>query len=369
MFLHQLSLTNFRNYKTCRLNFERRLNIFFGQNAQGKTNLLEAVLLLAVAKSHRTNQDRQLIRWDEKEAYVCGAISRQGREWELALKLAAKGKTAFVNRLEQRRLSDFVGHLNVVIFAPEDVNLVKDGPGRRRRFLDMEIAQMSPPYLYDLTRYHRLLQQRNRLLKTADARQLDLLDTWDEQLAQCGVKILQKRRQFIMKLQQWAAELHRQFTHGREEMALHYEMSLPVDEKLPPADAVAAYLEALVAGRMHDLRRGTSLLGPHRDDLRIFINGKDVQLYGSQGQQRTAALSLKLAELELIRQEVGEYPLLLLDDVLSELDPQRQADLIASIRPDVQTFITTTHLDGLAGVDIVAADVFYVESGHVNPNV
>lgn len=370
MFLHQLSLENFRNYTSCSLTFRRNLNIFFGSNAQGKTNLLEAILLLSVAKSHRTPHHRQLIYWDEKEARITGLLTRLGREWELSLKLSPKGKTAFINRLEQQRLSDFVGHLNVVIFAPEDVNLVKDGPGRRRRFLDMEMAQISPHYLYDLTCYYRLLQQRNKLLKSEEAfRQSDLLDTWDEQLAQCGVKILQKRRQFIRNLQTWASSLHRQFTDGREEMTLDYQMSIPIDEQQPQADAVAAYYDALTAGRQQDLRRGTSLLGPHRDDLRIYVNGKDVQLYGSQGQQRTAALSLKLAELELIRQEVGEYPLLLLDDVLSELDPQRQSDLIASIRPEVQTFITTTHLDGLAGVDMQDADVFYVERGQIHPNI
>ncbi|MFO7263736.1 MAG: DNA replication/repair protein RecF [Bacillaceae bacterium G1] len=369
MFLHQLSLENYRNYETCQLTFRRPLNIFFGQNAQGKTNLLEAILLLAVAKSHRTPHHRQLIRWNEKSARVSGRITRLGRQWELALTLSDQGKVASVNRLEQERLSDFVGHLNVVMFAPEDVNLVKEGPSARRRFLDMEIAQISPNYLYDLTRYHRLLQQRNRFLKSMEAaQQTALLDTWDEQLSQFGVKILQKRRQFIRDLQQWASSLHRQFTQGREEMVLHYQMSIPLEEQTTFQEGVAAYFEALKSGRSQDLRRGTSLFGPHRDDLRIFINGKDVQLYGSQGQQRTAALSLKLAELELIRQEVGEYPLLLLDDVLSELDPQRQADLIASIRPEVQTFITTTHLDGLEGVNIEAADVFYVERGQVTPS-
>jgi DNA replication and repair protein RecF len=366
MFLSELSLQNFRNYKECQLAFCRPLNIFFGQNAQGKTNLLEAIFLLAMAKSHRTSQDRQLIGWGEEEARIAGRLTRQGREVELSLHLSGRGKTARINRLEQQRLSDFIGQLNVVMFAPEDVNLVKEGPGRRRRFLDMEIGQVSPSYLYDLTRYHRLIQQRNRFLKTGEAaRQLALLDTWDEQLAQIGVKILQKRLQFIKNLQNWAAALHEQVTQGREHLELRYQMTIPLRQQDNLEENVAAYYRALVEARPQEMRRGTSLVGPHRDDLRILVNGKDVQMFGSQGQQRTAALSLKLAEIELIREEVGEYPLLLLDDVLSELDVQRQSYLISGIRPEVQTFITTTHLEGMEGAILDTADVYHVESGQV----
>ena len=370
MFLRELYLHNFRNYKEFQLSFGQSMNIFFGQNAQGKTNLLEAIFLLAMAKSHRTSQDRQLIGWGEKEAWITGRMERQGREVELSLHLSGKGKIARINRLEQQRLSDFVGHLNVVMFAPEDVNLVKEGPGRRRRFLDMEIGQVSPNYLYDLTRYHRLIQQRNRFLKTGEAaHQLILLDTWDEQLSLMGVKILQKRLQFIRNLQHWAATLHEQVTQGREQLELQYQMTIPVQEQVNLEENIAVYYHALVEGRAQDIRRGTSLIGPHRDDLRIFVNGMDVQLYGSQGQQRTAALSLKLAEIELIREEVGEYPLLLLDDVLSELDAQRQSYLISGIRPEVQTFITTTHLEGLEGINLNAADVYFVERGQVKKSM
>lgn len=255
------------------------------------------------------------------------------------------------------------------MFAPEDLAIVKGAPTQRRRFIDMEIGQVSPTYLYYLSNYNKVLAQRNQLLKDIAIKKsysLDMLIIWNTQLADLAVKLLRKRFEFIRKLESWAKEIHAGITNGKETLTLHYENTSSVTEEMDAERAVQSMLASYeeVIGR--EKLRGSTLIGPHRDDFSINVNGFDVQTYGSQGQQRTSALSLKLAEIELIKEEVGEYPILLLDDVLSELDEHRQTLLLETIQDKVQTFVSTTGVEGLKHQVLQQASRFYVQEGTIS---
>jgi recF protein len=370
MQLNRLELHGYRNYKQLELATGAGVNILIGPNAQGKTNLLEAIHVLALTKSHRTSKDKELIGWNETSARISAEIERRQGKVTMELQLTSQGKRAKVNGLEQRKLSGFVGTINVVLFAPEDLDIVKGAPGVRRRFMDMEIGQVHPGYLYDSQQYQRIMQQRNNYLKATDLSKASqpMLDVWNEQLVASGVKMMQKRKNFISKLQVWAEQIHRGITNGSEQLTVEYRPSVAYDHGAAPQDDSSLFQQfmlKLTQGREQEFRRGTTLAGPHRDDLAFFINGKDVQAFGSQGQQRTAALSLKLAELELMREEIGEYPLLLLDDVLSELDQLRQTQLIETFQNRVQTFITTTGIESVNMSRLKDAAIYHVKDGEV----
>jgi len=369
MFLSKLSLAHYRNYEQFELTTDSKVNIFVGRNAQGKTNLLESIYVLALTKSHRTHQDKELIGWNHDYTQLHAEIDKRYGSCKLDLTISNKGKKAKINGLEQKKLSGFIGALNVVMFAPEDLEIVKGTPGVRRRFLDMEIGQVHPSYLYDLTQYQKILLQRNNFLKSGTASSgasAAMLDVWNEQLARYGVKILKKRQNFIKKLQHWAETIHTGITDDTEQLTLRYAPSLEIQEFEDESVLFDQFMIKLSQVKDQEFRRGVTLVGPHRDDLLFFINGKEVQTYGSQGQQRTTALSLKLAEIELIREEVGEYPLLLLDDVLSELDEYRQTQLIRTFQQKVQTFITTTSLESVRLEQLNHASVFHVSQGNVS---
>lgn len=367
MFLKKLELTHFRNYDRLELSFQENVSLFVGKNAQGKTNVLEAIHVLALAKSHRTNRDKEMIQWERDFSLLKGTVERRLGQNRLELQLTAKGKKAKLNGLEQRKLSRYIGSLNVVMFAPEDLNIVKGSPIQRRRFMDMEIGQVSPAYLYHLSDYHKLLAQRNQFLKKMQYNKgdLQLLDVWDQQLAELGIKILKKRFSFLEKLREWASTVHQNITDGKENLSVDYVNTSGVTPKMSEEEGSRVMLDQLQSIRGQELRRGATLIGPHRDDLQFFINDNNVQHYGSQGQQRTTALSVKLAELELIREEVGEYPLLLLDDVLSELDESRQFHLLDTIRDRVQTLVTTTGVEGLRHKTLEQAIVYQVNQGTI----
>lgn len=368
MFLTQLSLQHYRNYEHIELATDHKVNLFVGPNAQGKTNLLEAIFVLALTKSHRTSRDKELIGWNAQETQLHGQALKKYGSCTLDLHITPTGKKARINGLEQKKLSHFIGALNVVMFAPEDLEIVKGAPAIRRRFLDMELGQVHPAYLYDLTQYQKVLQQRNIFLKqnsSVDSRQQAMLDIWNEQLAQFGVKIMKKRQSFIKKLQAWAEKIHAGITNGQERLIIHYQPSLPLTEDVDEAVLFEQFMIKLSQVKEQEIRRGVTLIGPHRDDLFFTINDKEAHVFGSQGQQRTTALSLKLAEIELIREEVGEYPLLLLDDVLSELDQYRQTQLIETFQGKVQTFITTTGIESLNLNKLEDARVFQVLQGSV----
>ncbi|KQY85952.1 MULTISPECIES: DNA replication/repair protein RecF [Paenibacillus] len=368
MFVNSIELQQFRNYEHLKLDSFGPVNLLIGQNAQGKTNLAEAIFALALTKSHRTSRDKELIRFGEERARLTAEVDKKYGSVKLELALSQQGKKAKINGLEQRKLSDFVGTLNVVMFAPEDLEIVKGTPGVRRRFLDMEIGQVAPGYLYHLQQYQKVLVQRNNLLKQLwgqNASAQTMLEVWNEQLVEHGVKIVKKRKQFIKKLQKWAETIHQGITGGGEVLRLAYLPSFSEASEEDEAVLMDQFMIKLSQMKEQEIRRGTTLSGPHRDDLSFFINDREVQTYGSQGQQRTTALSLKLAEIELIHEEIGEYPVLLLDDVLSELDPFRQTQLIETFQSKVQTFITATGIESLNLDKLKDASIYHVHAGQV----
>ncbi|MHC5250025.1 DNA replication/repair protein RecF [Enterococcus sp. LJL90] len=368
MKLTELSLKNYRNYQTVDLTFQRSLTIFLGENAQGKTNLLESIYFLAMTRSHRTSHEQEIIRWGADLATVKGVIEKKTSKIPLEIQLSKKGRKTKVNYLEQKKLSDYIGQMNVILFAPEDLSLVKGSPALRRKFLDMELGQINPLYLYDLVQYQGILKQRNQYLKQlADKKQKDLLylDILSEQLADFGSKVLFQRLKFIEELEFWANQIHQKISNQRETLKIEYLSSLGITKGQSTEEIREIFLATLTKNRQRELFKTATSVGPHRDDLIFRVNEQDVQAYGSQGQQRTTALSVKLAEIDLMKAQTGEYPILLLDDVMSELDDQRQMQLLETIEGKVQTFLTTTTLEHIKGKMAVTPEIFYVTQGSI----
>lgn len=366
MYLKTLELHNFRNYADLVAEFGSGINVLLGENAQGKTNLLESIYFLALTRSHRTNSDRDLISWKTKAARVSGSVQKEHTVTPLEINLSSKGKNAKVNHLEQSRLSQYVGQLNVILFAPEDLSIVKGSPAVRRKFIDMEFGQMSSKYLYNSAQYRSVLKQRNQYIKQlrfnpkSDQVYLDVLS---DQLAAHGAEIIFQRIQFLKKLEKWSQEVHKEISQGKEKLSFQYVSPISSDQA-DTTEKIYAALQALFQKqREKELQQGKTLVGPHLDDVRFMVNDKNVSTFGSQGQQRTTALSVKLAEIDLMKEETGEYPVLLLDDVLSELDDSRQTHLLTAIQNKVQTFITTTSLSGVAQQLINEPDVFNIDHG------
>ncbi|MFD1019403.1 DNA replication/repair protein RecF [Thalassobacillus hwangdonensis] len=368
MHIQEIKLRSFRNYDQLHLNFDDRINVIIGENAQGKTNLMEAIYLLAFSKSHRTPRDKELIQWDKEYAKIEGSIIKRNRKLPMEIVLSKKGKKAKLNHLEQKRLSDYIGAMNVVMFAPEDLNLVKGNPQVRRRFIDMEIGQIQPAYIYHLGNYQKILKQRNHLLKDLQRKRLTdrtMLHVLTEQLISHAATIIERRHTFLQLLRKWAAPIHDGISRKLEQLEILYDASVEVSEGMDLETITDRYKVKFTEIEDKEVERGTTLAGPHRDDLIFHVNGKDVQTYGSQGQQRTTALSLKLAEIELIHSEVGEYPILLLDDVLSELDDYRQSHLLHTIQGKVQTFVSTTSIDGIEHEALAQAEIFRIRNGAI----
>lgn len=369
MQLNDLQLRNFRNYQDLSLTFDKNITIFLGENAQGKTNVLESIYVLAMTRSHRTNNEQELIAFDSDQAYLKGTLQKRNNQVPLEITLTKKGRKTKVNHIEQKKLSSYVGQMNVILFAPEDLSLVKGSPQVRRKFLDMEIGQIDPIYLYDLVQYQGVLKQRNQYLKqTAGEKKVDpvYLEILDEQLVSFGAKVLFARQRFVNRLEHWANALHQKISQNKETLTLHYVSSVPFEETAEVATIQAAFLEKLKQSRDKERFRMSTQVGPHRDDLSFAINGKEVQTYGSQGQQRTTALSVKLAEIDLMKAETGEYPILLLDDVMSELDDSRQLHLLETIEDKVQTFLTTTTLEHVKNKMTVEPAIYYVSQGRIS---
>lgn len=366
MYVDSIKLINYRNYRNLDIKLNSKLNLFIGNNAQGKTNLLESIYICSTGKSYRTNIDKELINLSKDKAYISLDIITEDFNKQVEIKLERdKGKKARVNKIEVDKISDLYGSFNVVIFSPEDLKLVKEGPSQRRMFLDNEISQINPRYRYNLNRYNKILNQRNNLLKIIqyEKSKKKLLDVWDSQLCDVGAEILLKRFSFLEQLSVISKDIHRKITGGLEEIDLEYMSSFNV-EKLDTEDVVKRFNKALKDNIEKEIERGTTKYGPHRDDIKILINGIDIRTFGSQGQQRTAALSLKLAEIELIRQEVGEYPVLLLDDVLSELDKTRRKYLVSTFK-DIQTIITSTDDINIHDFNKQKKSVYYIKDGKV----
>ena len=368
MKLTNLQLQNFRNYESVQLEFTDGVHVFIGENAQGKTNLMESIYALAMTKSHRTTNDKELIGWNKEFAMIKGTVEKTTTKTNLELQFSKKGKIAKVNYLEQKRLSSYLGNLNVILFAPENLTLVKGSPQNRRKFVDMELGQMSSLYLYDLVEYNRVLKQRNTYLKQLAIKKKqpdEYLDVLSEMLSELASKIVFHRLDFMKQLEALAIPIHDQLSLGREKFSVSYQATIPLEDGLTPSQMKEIYMNQFKKNQTREADQATTLIGPHRDDLIFYLNEVPVQTYGSQGQQRSTVLSLKLAEIELMKLSTGEYPLLLLDDVLSELDDDRQTHLIKAIENKVQTFITTTSLDGIKQQFINEPVVIPIEKGTI----
>ena len=355
MRIDSLKLNNFRNYDTLEIALDPGTNLFYGDNAQGKTNILEAVYLAGTTKSHRMSRDREMIRFDQDEAHIRMNVVKRDSEYRIDMHLKKDGKKGIaVNGVPIKRAGELVGICRFVFFSPEDLNIIKNGPSERRRFIDMELCQTDSSYIYDLARYNKILAQRNQLLKDIAFRPAmkDTLDIWDEQLLTYGSKIIKARRLFTASLNEIIKGVHEKLSGGREQLSVEYENNVDEDR----------FIDELVAARDKDLRMRTTSVGPHRDDLKFVTQDIDIRKYGSQGQQRTTALSLKLAEIELVRKMGNDTPILLLDDVLSELDSGRQKYLLESIE-QVQTLITCTGVDDFVKNNFRIDRLFRVSAG------
>ncbi|MEA5059509.1 MAG: DNA replication/repair protein RecF [Candidatus Pelethousia sp.] len=359
----RLRLNQYRNYEALDFKPQSGVNVIVGDNAQGKTNAAEAIFLCAFGRSHRTPKDGDLIARGCEGGFVGTEIESLTGNHLIEIKLReGERKKIFIDRQLAARTGELMGVVNVVIFAPEDLSLVKDGPSERRRFLDMELSQARPAYYYRLQQYNTALRQRNALLKSDKIRP-GMLAMWDEQLATLGEAIMAERERFVDSLSTIAYDVHRSITGGQERLSIYYQPNVSMEA---PHGVREAILEALTEGAQDDLRRGFTQAGPHRDDMAIRLGDTDVRAFGSQGQQRTAALSIKLSELSLLWEEKGEPPILLLDDVLSELDQSRQQMLLQSVK-GCQCFLTCTSLDGLEKAHIPDMTIWKCRAGSIGP--
>ncbi len=357
MNIRSIELKNFRNYENLEISFDEGTNILFGDNAQGKTNILEAAYMSGTTKSHKGSRDREMIRFGEEEAHLKTVVVRGGREYQIDMHLKKnRAKGIAIDKIPIKKASDLFGILNIVFFSPEDLNIIKNGPAERRRFLDSELCQLDRIYLADLTNYNKILAQRNKLLKDMIYRPSlsDTLPVWDMQLIETGKKIIRRRKQFVDELREIVSDIHYRISGGKEELFLKYE---------PNIDDIF-FEDELSRAKEKDKKLCQTSVGPHRDDLLFSIGDVDIRKYGSQGQQRTSALSLKLSEIELVRKSISDTPVLLLDDVLSELDSSRQNYLLNNIS-DTQTIITCTGLDEFVRNRFTVNRVFEVIAGHV----
>uniref|UniRef100_UPI0026260DEF DNA replication/repair protein RecF n=1 Tax=uncultured Acetatifactor sp. TaxID=1671927 RepID=UPI0026260DEF len=350
-------LSSYRNYDRMCLGLHKGTNILYGDNAQGKTNILEAIFVAATTKSHRGAKDREIVAFGKEEAHIRTYLEKEAVETRVDMHLRkSKSKGIAIDGQKIKKAADLMGLCNVVFFSPEDLGIIKNGPAERRRFVDMELCQLDSLYLYNLNHYNRIVNQRNKLLKdmymNPDLK--ETLGVWDMQLASFGSKIIQRRKLFGEQLNEIIYGIHRKLSGDREELAVHYEPDVEAED----------FEEKLRANQDRDIRAKMTSVGPHRDDFSFIIGDIDIRRFGSQGQQRTAALSLKLSEIELVKKIAKDAPILLLDDVLSELDSNRQNYLLGSIG-DIQTIITCTGLDEFVKHRFEINKVYQVSEGTV----
>ena len=357
MIIKSIELKNFRNYESLNLMFDSGTNILYGKNAQGKTNILEAAYLSGTTKSHKGSKDKEMIRFGEQEAHIRTTVIKQEKEYQIDMHLKQnRSKGIAINKVPIKKASELFGILNIVFFSPEDLNIIKNGPTERRRFLDSELCQLDKIYLSDLTNYNKILNQRNKLLKDMVYRP-DLEETlpiWNLQLLETGKKLISRRQRFVEELGEIVHEIHYRISGEKEDLTLTYEPSVTVQNFETELERVAA----------RDKKLCQTSVGPHRDDLLFAISDIDIRKFVSQGQQRTSALSLKLSEIELVKRSIHDTPVLLLDDVLSELDSDRQNFLLNNIY-DTQTMITCTGLDEFVRNRFQINRVFEVIDGQV----
>lgn len=367
MIVKSLVLENFRNHTNTNILFSDRYNIIYGNNGQGKTNILEAIYLCASGRSHRTAKDAELIQFGKDFYSISTFVKNDGLARDINIKYYIDQKKQIkVNDIALKKFGSLMGNLYVVLFSPEDLLIVKQGPTERRRFVDITLSQIKPSYFYNLQLLAKILKQRNMLLKNLNNKSglLDTVDVWNSKLADVAASVILMRRKFASSLSNLAQKQHQFLTLEKENILFKYSCNLQIDDLNDKNEIASFYIKQLEKSINRDIAVGYTTYGPHRDDYEILVNKKNLKLYGSQGQQRSAILSLKIAEIELIHSETGEYPVLLLDDVMSELDQNRQKYLMDSIF-NVQTFITCTSVDNFKNLLQNESNYFYTENGAV----
>ena len=356
MFIEKLALNNYRNYDNADITFSDGINILYGDNAQGKTNILEAVYMTATTKSHRSSKDKDIIRFGSDESHIRTELKKNDVSHRIDIHLRkSKSKGIAIDMIPIKRSADLFGMINIILFSPEDLSIIKNGPAERRRFMDMELCQLNRIYYNNLSTYNKILNQRNNQLKEdMYGKNQDILDVWDSQLIDYGLKIIKDRNNFIDMINEIIVDIHRVLTNGKEDLRLVYDKNVSEDN----------FAIELCNRRDMDIRLMSTSVGPHRDDISFMINDIDVRKYGSQGQQRTVALSLKLAEIELVKKIINDNPILLLDDVMSELDSTRRDALLSSIS-NIQTIITCTGYDDFIKERLSIDKIYKVEQGKI----
>lgn len=357
MIIDSLELFDFRNYERETFEFNAETNVLFGDNAQGKTNVLEGIYLCSTTRSHKGSKDREMIRLNTDEAHLRLNVIKNDNRHKIDVHLKKfKSKGIAVDGVPVKKSGELLGIANVVFFSPEDLGIIQNGPDARRRFIDMELCQLDKMYLYQLTKYKHVLKQRNELLKqiSLNSDLLDTLDIWNAKLIEYGTYVIRARKTFIEKLNGYIKKIHNDLTGGVENIEIFYEPNVKEDD----------FSRELIMSEQKDLFLKTTNVGPHRDDLSFMSENKDLRKYGSRGQQRTGALSLKLTEIQIVEEKTGEKPILLLDDVLSELDRKRQNFLLEHIK-GIQTIITCTGLEEFVNHGINIQKTFEIESGRI----
>ena len=359
MYVQYIQLKNYRNYEFLNIELIKGVNVFIGDNAQGKTNVLEAVYYCGFGKSHRTNKDKELISWNSDNSIIQIYVCRERLNKKINVTILKNGKKSIsINSIKINKISQLIGNFNVVIFSPEDLKIVKESPGVRRKFIDMEIAQLSSKYYYVLVQYNKVMNERNSILKN---RTLDeaMLDVYDDQLFTFGEYIIKKRLEYLNKLNIHGKDIHKEITTNKEEIEFKYLTSIDYNKNIKEELKFK-----LKANRKKDMDKGNTSVGPHRDDIGIYLNDVDVKSFGSQGQQRTVVLTMKFSSLKIIKDLTGEYPVLLLDDVLSELDINRKRYILSSI-DEIQTIITCTGIEDINENLNGNYKIFNVTEGHI----
>lgn len=358
MFIQSLELNNFRNYEQVKLEFHKQTNVFYGDNAQGKTNILESVFVCGTTKSHKGSKDREMIKIGKDESHIRMMIEKNQILHKIDMHLKKnKSKGVAIDGIPIKKSSELLGLLHIIFFSPEDLSIIKNGPSERRRFINLELSQLDKVYLYNLTEYNKVLNNRNKLLKQMkfSPELADTLNVWDRQLLTYGNKIIERRNLFIEELKEVVHDIHYKLSGNKENLFIKYEPNTKVED----------FEQKLILSREKDISFATTNVGPHRDDLIFIIEESDIRKFGSQGQQRTCALSLKLAEIEIVKKLIHDHPILLLDDVLSELDRNRQNYLLDSIN-GTQTIITCTGLEEFINSRLTLDRVYKVVEGNVH---
>ncbi|OPJ59929.1 DNA replication/repair protein RecF [Clostridium chromiireducens] len=358
MYVKNINLINYRNYENLSIELDKSVNVFVGDNAQGKTNIVESIYYGAFAKSHRTSKDKELINWKKDKAYISLLIGKNRLDKKIDINILRDGKKAIkVNSIKVGKIGELFGTFNVVMFSPEDLKVIKESPSLRRRLLDMELSQINSKYYFNLVQYHKILNERNILLKSKKFAE-DVLEVYDLQLIEYADYIVSKRLEYIDKINFYGKSIHNDITSGKEKIEFKYNCTVNLDSYK------SNYLKKLKDNVLRDREKGLTSVGPHRDDFNVFINEIDAKTFGSQGQQRTSILTMKFSSLKIIKEITGEYPVLLLDDVLSELDVNRKKYILSSIR-DIQTIITCTGVDDLGNYLDYRSKIFTVSNGKI----